>query len=151
MVSHTHNRMEAGERTHDGRSLTELVKELRDEGTLLLRQEVALAKTEMSEKVDRIVPNLASMATGGGMILCGAFILLLAAVVGVYVFLTFVEVPNRHAGWIAPLVVGGIVAGIGYAMVQGAISKLKREPLAPERTIESLREDKEWVQAKVKS
>ena len=151
MVSHTHNRMDAGERSHDGRSLIGLFKELRDESTLLLRKEVELAKTEMGEKVSRVVPSLASIGVGAGLALCGAFILLMAAVVGVYLLLELAGLSNRTAGIISPLIVGGVALGIGYGLIQGAISKLRHDSMVPERTVESLREDKEWVQAKVTS
>ena len=48
--THTAHRRKKPQDT-ENRSLTELIKELRDESSHLLRQEVALAKTEMSEKV----------------------------------------------------------------------------------------------------
>ena len=57
MVTHlARNRIEerSDHLEHDGRSLTGLVRELRDEAIVLVRQEVALARTEMSEKAARV-------------------------------------------------------------------------------------------------
>lgn len=148
MVSHTHNRIDT-DRTHDSRSLTELIKELRDEGTLLMRKEVELAKTEMTEKVNRVVPSLASIGVGAGLALCGAISLVAFAVVGLYLLLDYAGLSNATSGVLSPLIIGILAVAIGYAMIQGAISRIRRETLVPERTVESLREDKEWVQSKV--
>jgi hypothetical protein len=52
------------------------------------------------------------------------------------------------ATWLAPGIVGLVVAGVGYALVQKAKSTLSRESLAPEKTIQSLKEDKQWTQEK---
>jgi hypothetical protein len=53
------------------------------------------------------------------------------------------------AGWLAPLIVGGIVALLGYSFVQKGLTALKHETLVPERTKESLQQDKEWLKEKV--
>jgi hypothetical protein len=43
------------------------------------------------------------------------------------------------------MLVGLIVAGIGYVIVQRGREGLKRADLAPRQTIETLKEDTEWV------
>jgi hypothetical protein len=53
------------------------------------------------------------------------------------------------AGWLAPLVIGAVVAVIGYVFVQKGLSTLKRESLVPGQTIQTVKETKEWVQEKV--
>src|SRR5687767_11341854 len=58
------------------RSIADLLKELRDESSNLLRQEVALAKTEMAEKAADYGKNAASIATGGAVAYAGALLLL---------------------------------------------------------------------------
>jgi Putative Actinobacterial Holin-X, holin superfamily III len=161
MVTPTRNRMAtdvdelAPERTHherahhDGRSLTDLMAELRDEALTLVRQEVALAKTEMSEKAARVGRNSAYLAAGGLVAYMGLGILLLAAVVGLYLGLVALGLTHATAGWLSPLIVGAIVALIGYVFVQKAISTLKRETVVPERTVESIKADKNWMKEKV--
>ncbi len=133
----------------DGRSLTQLIKELRAETTTLMRQEVALAKTEMSEKLSRVTRNLAYLATGGVIAMGGLIVLLLAAAAGVYVGLVAAGLTHMTAGWLAPLIVGGIAALIGYVLVQKAISTISDESLMPERTKETLKDDAEWMKEKV--
>lgn len=148
----TENRNRLSERegfNGDHRSLVDLLKELRDETLLLFRQEVDLAKTEMSEKASRAGRNVGYLAAGGIVAAMGALILLLGVVVGLYVALTEAGLSHATAGWLAPLIVGGIVAVIGYGLIQKSITTLKQESLALERTKASLIADKNWIQEKV--
>jgi hypothetical protein len=48
------------------------------------------------------------------------------------------------------LIVGGIVALIGYLLVQRGISALKRQDLTPRQTLESLKEDTQWAKEQVR-
>jgi hypothetical protein len=52
--------------------------------------------------------------------------------------------------WVAALLVGVIVAGIGYGLIQRGLTALKREDLAPRRTLESLQEDAHWAKEQVR-
>ena len=56
---------------------------------------------------------------------------------------------TRLAAWISALVVGLVVAGVGYFLVQKGLSALKREELAPTQTIQTIKEDAEWVKEQV--
>jgi hypothetical protein len=139
-------------RTEDGRdtrSVVDLVKELRDEMTELMRQEVALARVEISDKVARFSRNLTYLAIGGLILYAGLLILLVAASAGTYVGLVAAGLTHYTAGWLAPLIVGIVIAAIGYAFLQKALSTLKHESLVPKQTVQSVKETKEWVQEKV--
>jgi cation transport ATPase len=144
------NRLHARESVsgHD-RSLIGLLKELRDETMTLLRQEVDLAKTETSEKMSRVGRNVGYLAVGGVILGAGFLVLLMAGVVGLYVGLVAAGLSHATSGWLAPLIVGAVVAIIGYSFLQKAISTLRRETIVPERTRASLVADKEWIQEKV--
>ncbi len=48
-------------------------------------------------------------------------------------------------GWLAALVVGLVVAGVGYFLVQKGLTDLKRIDLAPRQTVETLKEDVQWA------
>jgi hypothetical protein len=52
--------------------------------------------------------------------------------------------------WLSALVVGLVVAGVGYAVLQSGVSALKQANLAPKETIESLKEDAEWAKDQMK-
>lgn len=126
-------------------SLGTLLKELRDEGLTLARQEIALAKTEMSEKASKAAKNAAAIAVGGAVAYLGAIVLLLGVTVIVYFALDRMGVPNWLAGLLSFLIVGGGTALVGYLMLQKGLSALKNESMVPEKTVESLKEDKQWL------
>lgn len=130
------------------RSIGQLLKELRDETTTLLRQEVDLAKTEMSEKASRVGTNLGSLAVGGGVAFLGALALLAAVIYGLTSLLNqFMSV--GVAIWLAPLIVGLVLAAIGYSLVQKALATLRQEKLTPIKTTQTLQENKEWLKARM--
>jgi uncharacterized protein YacL len=132
----------------DERSIGQLLKELTHETSTLLRQEVDLAKTEMSEKAARVGTNLGSVAVGGAVAFLGAIALLLAAV---YLLMSLLNnfMSPEVASWVAPLIVGGILAAVGYSMIKKALETLKRESITPQRTTQSLQENKEWLKQKI--
>ena len=131
-----------------GRSLGDLIRELRDEGTLLLRQEVALAKTEMAEKIGRMGRNIGYIIAGGAICHLALIFLLLAVAGGIELALSQTDL-SEHAVWLAPLIVGGLIGLIGVFLIVKAIKTLGNTSLSPDRTIESIKEDKQWVKAKV--
>jgi Putative Actinobacterial Holin-X, holin superfamily III len=130
------------------RSLGQILRELRDESSELLRKEVTLAKVEMSEKASRVGTNLGSVATGGAVAFAGALALLAAVVFGLTSLLERFMSPGV-ATWLAPLLVGLVLAFIGYGMIQKALAALKHESLTPTQTTESLKENKEWLKARM--
>jgi hypothetical protein len=130
------------QQTNDERSIGELFGDLaRDMGTLV-SQELALARTELTDKATRVGKDVAMLAAGGLVAYAG----LLAIVAAVIVLIADRGVPL----WVSALVVGLVVAGIGYLLVQRGISALRREDLAPRQTIQSLKEDTQWVKEQVR-
>jgi hypothetical protein len=120
----------------DGRSLGELFSELAQETSTLVRQEVDLAKTEMGQKASRVGKDVGFLAAGGAVAYAG----LLAILAGVIVVLdTFLPL------WLAALLVGLVVAAVGYFLVKKGLDALKREDVAPTQTIKTLKEDGQWI------
>jgi predicted phage tail protein len=130
------------------RSIGQLLKELRDETTTLLRQEVDLAKAEMSEKASRFGTNVGALAMGGAVLFLGALALLAAVIYGLTSLLDqFMSV--GVAIWLAPLLVGLVLAGVGYSLTKKALDTLRQESLTPTKTTQSLQENKEWLKSKM--
>lgn len=130
------------QQTNDERSLGDLFGDLaRDMGTLV-SQEVTLARTELTEKATQVGKDVAMLAVGGLVAYAG----LLAMIASVIFLLADRGVPL----WGAALIVGGIVALIGYLLVQRGISALKRQDLTPRQTLESLKEDTQWAKEQVR-
>jgi len=126
------------------KSLGALFSDLTRDMVDLVRQEIALARAEMSSKIAEVQTALISVAVGAAIMLAGLFILLLAVVRGVEVLL-----PPNIGPWLAPLIVGLIVAGGGYALVKSGSAKITADKLTPHRTMDSLKRDKLAVQEKL--
>jgi uncharacterized membrane protein YqjE len=129
--------MEEVRRPSDDRSLGDLLRELMEEVTTLIRQEANLAKTEMSQKAAKVGKHLGFLAAGGAIAYAG----LLAIVAAVIIMLA----QAGMAWWAAALLVGVVVAGLGGFLVMQGISALKNEDLVPRETIEALKEDRYGV------
>jgi hypothetical protein len=117
---------------NQGRSLGSLFADLTQETTGLVRQEVDLAKAEISEKASQVGMAVASLAVGGALALAGFLVLLQAAVVAL---------SNVLDPWLASLIIGGVVAIIGIILMLKGRNDLTARSLAPQRTIESVQED----------
>ncbi len=126
----------------DDRSLGELFSELTRELTTLVRQEAALARAELTEKAATVGKNVGFLAAGGAVAYAGFLALIAAVIIG----LGQLGLP----WWLSALIVGLVVAGIGYVLVQKGLTALKQVNLAPQQTIETLKEDKEWAKEQVR-
>jgi hypothetical protein len=127
--------------SRDGRSLGELFSELAQETSTLVRQEVNLAKTEMSQKASTAGKHLGVLAAGGALAYAG----LLAILAGIIALLNDV-MPL----WVAALLVGIVVAIVGYLLIRKGLDALKREDFAPRETLETLKEDQQWAKDQTK-
>ncbi len=121
-------------------SLGELFASLARDTSTLVRQEVELAKTEMTDKVTGLVKH-AGMLGAGGVVAYAGF---LAVIAGVILLLGRV-IPM----WLSALIIGIVVVGIGYLLIQRGLAALKRADLTPRQTIATIKEDTEWVKDQV--
>ncbi|HEX8219715.1 MAG TPA: phage holin family protein [Chloroflexia bacterium] len=126
----------------EDRSIGELFADLAKESSVLVRQEVALAKAELTQKAGEVGKDIGFLAVGGLVLYAG----LLAIIAAIIIVLGTVGVP----WWLSALLVGLIVAGVGYFLVQKGLKALKRENLAPRQTIQTLKEDAEWAKEQVR-
>jgi len=126
----------------DERSIGELFGDLaRDTGTLV-RQEVALARTEITHTAARAGRDIGVLAIGGAVAYAGFLALVAAAIIGL--------AAAGLAWWLAALIVGVIIAGIGAVLVQRGLGALRQEHLVPRQTIETLKDDVEWAKEQVR-
>ncbi len=135
-VTHS-NRTESG---RGAESIADLLRRLLDDASTLIHKELALVKTEVSEALSEAKVAAISMATGGAVLFAGILVLLAAAVLGL---------AHVVADWMAALIVGGIVAIIGFVMIQGGKKKLEPSAFKPDRTQNALRRDKEMMQRRM--
>ena len=122
-------------------SLGELFKELAQESSTLLKQEMALAKSEMRENLRSAVKDVAMMAAGGAVLMVGALVLIAFLVVLIG------DLIDNY--WLGALIIGLLFAIIGWVMLSRGKSNLADGDLRPETTIRTLQEDKRWAQNEV--
>lgn len=130
-------------------SLPNLLRDLRDETTTLLRQEVALAKAELKENASRLGSHTVQIAIGGFVGYAGLIVLLMGLGLLISSLLVRAGMDRDLAQWLAPAAVGAIVIIIGISMVTRAKKAMAHDDLAPQQTLETLRENKEWAQGKL--
>ena len=123
-------------------SLGELFASLARDTSELVRKEVDLAKTEMTQKATEAGKDVGYIAAGGAVAYVGLIVLAFALVY----LLADLFLPL----WASALIVGLVIAGIGYFLVQRGLTALKRTNLTPRETVQSLKEDKEWIKDQVK-
>ena len=136
-------------RNRPDRSIGELLRDVTNDLGALFRNEIDLAKAELSEKGRHIGKNVASLAVGGAVCFAGG-LALLAAVVNLVGWLIAEIASAELAVWLAPLLVGGALAFVGYGMIGKALTALRSESLSPEQTTQTLQENKEWLKEKIR-
>jgi xanthine/uracil permease len=129
------------ERQRDEPSLGDLFARLASDTSSLVRKEVALARTEMTQKATEVGRDVGILGAGGAIAYAGFLALLAALIVGLDQLMPL---------WLAALIVGLIVVAVGYVLIQRGMSALKRANLVPEQTIESLKEDAQWAKDQTK-
>jgi hypothetical protein len=137
-------------RQEDTHTIPELLKELRVESSTLIRQEIALAQTELKEKGARFGKNAAYLAGGGLVALIGAIFILFAVMRLLTLGLMAAGLQPETAAWLSPALLGLLVAGLGAAFIIKAKNALAKESFVPEKTLQSLKEDTSWTRTKLK-
>lgn len=118
------------------KSLGQLFGDLMEETRTLVRQEIALAKTEISAKASFAGRHAGIAGAGALVILLGA----LPIVAGIVIAL------GHKIGYAtSAFVVGILFVVIGAVLVMKALKALKTEPLKPEQTAAQVRETKQWM------
>ena len=158
-------RMASGQAELRDQSIPALVKQLADETTTLVRQELELARAEATRAGETVVSLAkqelqlakAEMAEKGrkagpgiGMLGAAAGIALLAA--GALTAFLILALDEAMSTWLAALVVALV-----YCVIAGGLYVIGKErvqeagPLVPEQTIKTVKEDIEWAKTQLGS
>lgn len=125
------------------RPLGEVAKNLTSDVSLLVRQEIELAKAEMAQKARTAAPGIGMFGGAGIVALCAAGALTAFAVLVFSIFL-----PE----WAAALIVGAVLALLAVVLVrQGKERVADAGKPIPEQTIETVKEDVEWTKTRASS
>lgn len=122
--------------TADERTLGELFGDLSRETNTLIRQEVALAKSELTTKATRLGKDAGMLAAGGALAYAGLLALIAAAIIGLAHAITW---------WLSALIIGVIVLLIAGGLMWRGMTAMRQEKIAPEQTLQSLKEDAQWA------
>lgn len=125
-------------------SVPALLSSLSKDLTTLIQKEMELARAEVSEKVSQVNTGIGAIAAGALVLFAGFLVLLDALVVGI------AELIPVDYIWLAPFIVGSIVAFIGFIMLQTGKNKLKAQNLSPNRTTHSLQQDKDLAKGQLR-
>jgi hypothetical protein len=127
-------------RIRSGRPVAALLSDLAGETSTLVRQEIALLKAELNEKLTRMGVGAVALAAGGVITFSGWLALLAAAILGL---------SHALAPWLSALIIGVVVIALGAGLALFGKSRLKADGLVPHRTLNSLREDEAWLRDQV--
>lgn len=123
------------------RSIPDLVGEISSDVQRLVRDELRLARVELSRSAREGAVGLAGFAFAGAMAYLGIWFIGLAVFWAI-----FLAIP----GWAASLAVAVgyfIVAAIAFQIGR---QRLRPSRLKPEETVETLEEDREWLERRVR-
>ena len=117
-------------------TIGELLGQLANNSAALVKDEISLARQEMSEKAKSLRSGAIVVAFGAVISLIASLALTAAAIIGLAHLM--------DAGY-AALIVGAALAIVGGITAYSGISRLKQTSLKPEQTMETLEEDKKWL------
>jgi uncharacterized membrane protein YqjE len=136
----------AVERTDGRRGLGALLRELAEGSVTLVRQEVTLAKLELGDAARHAGTGTAMFAAGGVLALLG----LLALFTGVILLIGDQWLP-KDLYWVAALLVMLITGAVAWLLAKKGLTLLSPSQLAPDQTVETLKEDREWLKHRMTS
>jgi len=146
-VSHTDPTISQVGETQDDlreRSFGELAKSLSQDISTLVRQEIALARAEMTQKGKQAAPGI-GMFGAAGLLALGAFGALPA-------FFILALAEAGLDGWLAALIVTVVYGAIaGVLALRGREKVSEAGPPVPEQTKETIKEDIQWAKTQIGS
>ena len=133
-------------RTSGTRTIGDLFRDLAEDGVSLFREEVKLARVELSAAARGAGVGTGFVATGAVLALLGA----LATLVGIALLIGDQWLPaDRY--WVAALILLVITAGVAVVFAKRGMALVSPRQLAPDQTATTLKEDKEWLKQRLTS
>ena len=123
------------------RSVPDVLEDIANNLAQLVQAEFRLAKTELKEGAQKAAGPGVTLGAGLALALYGLGFLLLAAVYAMSLVM---------AGWLAALIIGGVLALAAGILISAGAAKLKRAKIIPNKTIRTLEEDVQWAKQQIK-
>src|SRR6266436_960223 len=115
----------------NGSSIFDLVKDLREEVKTFLREEVHLAKAELSEKISRLGKGSVNIAIGGFVTYAGLIVFLGAIGMLIAFAIQRAGLDPFLSAFIGLGAIGLVVIAVGAIMLLTGLKAMKKESLAP--------------------
>jgi len=128
------------------RGFGELLRELVNGSADLVRDEVKLARLELTEVATNVGRGTTFAALGGVLLLLGG----LALAAGVILLAGDQWLP-RDLYWLAALIVMILTGALAGWLAKRGTMQLSPPQLAPKQTVQSIKEDKEWLKQQLTS
>jgi len=119
------------------RSLGELFSDLSQQTADLVRQEMRLAKAELSEKFSDVGKS--------AMMIGAALAFGLAAVGSAAAAIAFLLIDLGVRPWLSAVITAALMGGTAFILAQSGVSALRKTSLAPVETLHSLKETTQWL------
>jgi hypothetical protein len=133
------------DRTDGRRGVGTLLRDLAEGSATLVRDEIKLARLEAAQIVAGVGRGTAFVAVGGVLALLGVLCLL----TGLVLLSGDQWLHDRY--WLAALIVTAIALGIAIVFVRRGTTQLSPANLAPDQTVATLKEDREWLKQRLTS
>ena len=122
------------------RSLGELFSDLSQQTAELIRQEMRLAKAELSDKLSDVGKHVAMIAAAAVFGLAA----LMAVTAGIVLLLIEVGV----VPWLAAVITAAVMGLTAFLLAQSGIAALRKKSIAPVETMHSLKETTQWLKTR---
>ena len=128
------------------RGIGELLRDLAQGSGDLLRGELQLARLELTEIATTAARGAIAVTLGAVLLLLGA----LSLAVG-FVLVVGDQWLPRDSYWLGALAVVVVTSAVAFIFARRGMHQLSPAQLAPDQTLETLREDKEWLKRQLTS
>jgi putative copper export protein len=119
------------------RSLGELFSDLSQQTAELIRQEMRLAKAELSDRLSDVGKHVAMIAA--------AAVFGVAALLTVTAALVLLMVELGVEPWLAAVITAAVMGLVAFLLAQSGIAALRKKTIAPVETMHSIKETSQWL------
>lgn len=126
----------------ESRGIGELLGDLSRQVSTLVRKEIDLARVEVTSSIGRMSRGAAMAGAGGALMYAGLLVLLAAAVFGL--------IAAGVDAWLAAFIVGVAALAVGGVVTSIGMKQVQETDLAPNHTVDTVRENVEFVKEQIK-
>jgi len=125
-------------------SMAQLLSGIVGDAQELVRKEIALARQEIREEIGNAKNAGIKLAIAGAVLAIGGLLLVLTLAQGLADLLNW---PT----WAGYGIVGVVLAVVGYFLLSSAQKQIKEISPVPEKTVETMKENVEWIKDRTTS